>query len=194
MVRLHVARCRIACCFPPSRPHRPPTSSVASRIPAAPCCPAPPSRSKTPAPGTFAPPSTVDTGDYVFTLLPIGSYTVKIELQGFSTQTSTRGPDAAATALASMEGWTSGRSARPCKSRRVPAAADRRLDAELAGHREGGAGPAGHRPQLHQRWCRWCRAPAKADQLARQRQPSRRPPADLGGVDQRRRRTTRTTS
>ena len=26
-----------------------------------------------------------DTGDYVFTLLPIGAYTVKIELQGFQT-------------------------------------------------------------------------------------------------------------
>src|SRR4051794_36595670 len=28
------------------------------------------------------------TGDYVFNLLPIGTYTVKIELQGFQTQTS----------------------------------------------------------------------------------------------------------
>src|SRR5678815_4049742 len=31
---------------------------------------------------------TSDTGDYVFTLLPIGTYTVKIDLQGFSAQTS----------------------------------------------------------------------------------------------------------
>ena len=31
---------------------------------------------------------TSDTGDYVFTLLPIGTYTVKIELQGFTAQTS----------------------------------------------------------------------------------------------------------
>src|SRR5678815_1344463 len=31
---------------------------------------------------------TSDTGDYVLTLLPIGTYTVKIELQGFSAQTS----------------------------------------------------------------------------------------------------------
>ena len=31
---------------------------------------------------------TSDTGDYVFTLLPIGTYTVKIDLQGFQTQTS----------------------------------------------------------------------------------------------------------
>ena len=31
---------------------------------------------------------TSDTGDYVFTLLPIGTYTVKIELQGFAPQTS----------------------------------------------------------------------------------------------------------
>jgi len=30
---------------------------------------------------------TSDTGDYVLTLLPIGTYTVKIELQGFSVQT-----------------------------------------------------------------------------------------------------------
>ncbi len=29
-----------------------------------------------------------DTGDYVFTLLPIGTYTVKIELQGFSAYSS----------------------------------------------------------------------------------------------------------
>src|SRR3954470_17893144 len=29
---------------------------------------------------------TSDTGDYVFTLLPIGTYTVKIEMQGFQTQ------------------------------------------------------------------------------------------------------------
>ncbi len=29
-----------------------------------------------------------DTGDYVFTLLPIGAYTVKIELQGFQTVTT----------------------------------------------------------------------------------------------------------
>ena len=29
-----------------------------------------------------------DTGDYVFTLLPIGVYTVKIELQGFQTVNS----------------------------------------------------------------------------------------------------------
>src|SRR5215211_5190810 len=28
---------------------------------------------------------TSDTGDYTFTLLPIGAYTVKIELQGFQT-------------------------------------------------------------------------------------------------------------
>ena len=31
---------------------------------------------------------TTDTGDYVFTLLPIGAYTVKIELQGFQTVTT----------------------------------------------------------------------------------------------------------
>ena len=31
---------------------------------------------------------TSDTGDYVFTLLPIGTYTVKIELQGFSAYSS----------------------------------------------------------------------------------------------------------
>jgi hypothetical protein len=31
---------------------------------------------------------TSNTGDYVFTLLPIGTYTVKIDLQGFSAQTS----------------------------------------------------------------------------------------------------------
>jgi len=31
---------------------------------------------------------TTDTGDYVFTLLPIGTYTVKIELQGFSAYSS----------------------------------------------------------------------------------------------------------
>ncbi len=31
---------------------------------------------------------TSDTGDYVFTLLPIGTYTVKIEMQGFQTQTA----------------------------------------------------------------------------------------------------------
>src|SRR5215831_9895993 len=28
-----------------------------------------------------------ETGDYLFNLLPIGSYTVKVELQGFGTQT-----------------------------------------------------------------------------------------------------------
>ena len=32
---------------------------------------------------------TNESGDYVFTLLPIGRYSVKIELQGFSTQTAT---------------------------------------------------------------------------------------------------------
>ena len=32
--------------------------------------------------------TTSDTGDYVFTLLPIGLYTVRIELQGFQTQTA----------------------------------------------------------------------------------------------------------
>jgi type 1 fimbria pilin len=31
---------------------------------------------------------TTDTGDYVFTLLPIGTYTLKIEMQGFQTQTA----------------------------------------------------------------------------------------------------------
>src|SRR5688572_9916155 len=31
---------------------------------------------------------TSGTGDYVFTLLPIGTYTVKIELEGFSAETS----------------------------------------------------------------------------------------------------------
>src|SRR5262245_208531 len=31
---------------------------------------------------------TSDSGDYTFTLLPIGTYTVRIELQGFSTVTS----------------------------------------------------------------------------------------------------------
>src|SRR5262245_5812965 len=31
--------------------------------------------------------ATNETGDYNFTLLPIGAYTVTIELQGFSTQT-----------------------------------------------------------------------------------------------------------
>ena len=31
---------------------------------------------------------TSETGDYVFTLLPIGTYTVKIELQGFQTVNS----------------------------------------------------------------------------------------------------------
>ena len=31
---------------------------------------------------------TSETGDYVFTLLPLGAYTVKIELQGFTSQTS----------------------------------------------------------------------------------------------------------
>src|SRR5688572_30086750 len=31
---------------------------------------------------------TSDTGDYVFTFLPIGTYTVKIELQGFSAYSS----------------------------------------------------------------------------------------------------------
>ena len=31
---------------------------------------------------------TSDTGDYTFTLLPIGTYTVKMELQGFTTQTA----------------------------------------------------------------------------------------------------------
>src|SRR5213596_3618612 len=31
---------------------------------------------------------TSETGDYVFTLLPIGTYTVKIELQGFQSQSS----------------------------------------------------------------------------------------------------------
>ena len=31
---------------------------------------------------------TSDTGDYLFTLLPIGTYTVKIEMQGFQTQTA----------------------------------------------------------------------------------------------------------
>ena len=36
---------------------------------------------------------TSDTGDYVFTLLPIGTYTVKIELQGFSAYSLARGPD-----------------------------------------------------------------------------------------------------
>ena len=29
---------------------------------------------------------TSDTGDYVFTLLPIGTYTLKIEMEGFQTQ------------------------------------------------------------------------------------------------------------
>src|SRR5215467_9607401 len=32
--------------------------------------------------------TTNETGDYAFTLLPIGSYTVKVELQGFTTQNS----------------------------------------------------------------------------------------------------------
>jgi hypothetical protein len=32
--------------------------------------------------------TTTDTGDYVFNLLPIGTYTVKIELQGFTPQTA----------------------------------------------------------------------------------------------------------
>ena len=49
-----------------------------------------------------------DTGDYVFTLLPIGAYTVKIELQGFQTVrhawTLRR-----ATARASTRRWSSGR-------------------------------------------------------------------------------------
>src|SRR5262245_25367537 len=31
---------------------------------------------------------TSETGDYTFTLLPIGTYTVKMELQGFTTQTA----------------------------------------------------------------------------------------------------------
>src|SRR5215467_14725304 len=32
--------------------------------------------------------TTNETGDYAFTLLPIGSYTVKVELQGFTAQNS----------------------------------------------------------------------------------------------------------
>src|SRR4051794_3119650 len=32
---------------------------------------------------------TNESGDYTFTLLPIGRYSVKIELQGFSTQSAT---------------------------------------------------------------------------------------------------------
>ena len=35
---------------------------------------------------------TTATGDYVFTFLPIGAYTVKIELQGVSSGECTRGP------------------------------------------------------------------------------------------------------
>src|SRR5438105_7765427 len=54
---------------------------------------------------------TNETGDYLFNLLPIGTYTVNVELQGFASQTTrvvlSTGEDRKSTRLNSSHEWIS---------------------------------------------------------------------------------------
>ena len=86
---------------------------------------------------------TGDGGDYVFTLLPIGRYTVTVELQGFSSQSTN--VDLAAGDRVALRHQIAGRAGRRehYRDRRVAAAADRLVDAAAA-----------RRPR---RRCRTCR-------------------------------------
>ena len=85
-----------------------------------------------------------DTGDYVFTLLPIGAYTVKIELQGFQTVNTKRGPcDGRPRARRREDGAGDG-AGEPDRQRRGPTAADRLCDGQLA-----------HRPRRRCRMLRY---------------------------------------
>ena len=132
---------------------------------------------------------TSDTGDYLFTLLPIGVYTVKIELQGFQSVSSRSRRSPAATARALTRGCSRQPAGDPPRHRRIAAAADRPVDAQLARQREGGAGPAGSPAATSCGWCSWCPARAKAcaNSLANGTRPDDRR-SDLVGVDQRRER------
>ena len=126
------------------------------------------------------------SGDYTFNLLPIGAYTVKIELQGFITQTARVTLSAGDRARARREaaGRRGGRERDG--HRGVAAGADRLVDAQRARHREGGAGSAGQRPQLRA---------AGAARAGRERRASRtRSPAARGPTIAARRRRSRSTA
>ena len=125
------------------------------------------------------------TGDFVFNLLPIGAYTVKVEMQGFITQTArVSAVGRRSRALRREAAARPGRRERD-GDRRIAAGADRLGDDQRAGHREGGAGPAGQRPQRRPAGAAGAGRLRRTAELAGQRQPSRRSPPDLGGVDQR---------
>ncbi len=92
---------------------------------------------------------TSDTGDYVFTLLPIGAYTVKIELSGFQTvNVRSRAGDRRPRARRCPDGARDGLG-EPDRHRRVAAAADRLGDGQHADRSENGAGCADSRAQHH---------------------------------------------
>jgi hypothetical protein len=90
---------------------------------------------------------TGETGDYVFNLLPIGTYTVRIELSGFQSSsarvTLASGDRARVDAKLSLGSIAENIQV----TARGAAAADRYLHGGRAHHREGRAGSAGERAQ-----------------------------------------------
>ena len=92
--------------------------------------------------------TTGDGGDYVFNLLPIGSYTVAVALQGFGSQST----KVALSAGDRVRFDTKLQVGLVAETITVTAASPLlqtdTVDAVGAGHREGGAGSAGERPQF----------------------------------------------